>query len=564
MAKLQISPDLSLPLDAVTQTFAFLARRGAGKTYTASKLCELMLDASAQIVALDPVGVWYGLRLAADGKGKGYQVPVFGGEHGDVPLEPRAGSLIADLIVDRSISAVLDVSNFRKNERKQFVTDFAEQLFHRKKTARSPIHFFLEESQVFVPEKIYRGEERMLGAFADIVKLGRNYGIGVSLISQRPQAVSKEVLNLTECLFVLQTTGPHERKAIEEWIKEKGLDADIKAELPHLEVGYAHVWSPQWLRISKTVKIAPKKTYDASATPTLGMKAVKPKELTPVDVEEIRQAMADTVRRAEENDPAALKREIAQLKKQLQAKATPVEPKIERVEVPVLKDAQITRLEKACIRLSETGTQLVEVASEIKAAIQSLNGQRPQPAPRRTVETIKRSEPPAPPDITDKKLYPAHQRILQALAWYEAIDISPATKKQVALVAGQSAKSSSYTNNLGTLRTAGLISYPSPGMLQLTEAGRSLTEPQPRPTNRELHEKVRGLLYPAQWRIVEALIAVYPDRLSKAELAEASGQSASSSSYTNNLGFLRTLGVIDYPEPGSAVATDLLFPEGHP
>ncbi len=113
---LHLSKDLSLPIDAVTQTFAFLARRGAGKTYGASKLCEEMLGVGAQVVVLDPVGNWYGLRLGADGKSKGLAIPVFGGLRGDIPLEPGAGALVADLVVDRELSVVLDVSMFRKGD----------------------------------------------------------------------------------------------------------------------------------------------------------------------------------------------------------------------------------------------------------------------------------------------------------------------------------------------------------------------------------------------------------------------------------------------------------------
>jgi DNA helicase HerA-like ATPase len=204
---IQLSDNLSLPNDAVTQPFAFLARRGAGKSYGAMKLAEGMLDIGAQVLAIDPVGIWYSLRIAADGKGKGYDLPIFGGLHGDIPLEPGAGALIADLIVDRNISAVLDVSMFRKNERKQFATAFAEQLFHRKKQHRSPVHLFVEEAQVFVPQRTMGDEARMLGAFEDIVKLGRNFGIGVCLISQRPQSVNKDALNQTEALFVLRRSG---------------------------------------------------------------------------------------------------------------------------------------------------------------------------------------------------------------------------------------------------------------------------------------------------------------------------------------------------------------------
>jgi DNA helicase HerA-like ATPase len=47
----------------------------------------------------------------------------------------------------------------------------------------------------------------MVGIYEEIIRLGRNYGIGVSMITQRPQSVNKEVLNQTECLFVGQVNG---------------------------------------------------------------------------------------------------------------------------------------------------------------------------------------------------------------------------------------------------------------------------------------------------------------------------------------------------------------------
>src|SRR5437016_4370226 len=108
--KLHIADGLTLPLDATTQAIAWLGRRGSGKTYGATKLAELFYKAGAQFVALDPVGVWYGLRLAADRKGKGLEIPIFGGLHGDIPLEPTGGALLADVVVDRGVSAVVDVS----------------------------------------------------------------------------------------------------------------------------------------------------------------------------------------------------------------------------------------------------------------------------------------------------------------------------------------------------------------------------------------------------------------------------------------------------------------------
>ncbi len=146
LTKLHIADKLSLPLNAVTQKLAMLGRTGSGKTYGATKLAEEMLDAGAQIVALDPVGAWYGLRLAANGRDAGIAIPVFGGLHGDVPLEPSAGALIADLIVDRGISAICDVSQFEHDtEKARFGRDFAARFFYRKKSAPSAVHVFMEE-----------------------------------------------------------------------------------------------------------------------------------------------------------------------------------------------------------------------------------------------------------------------------------------------------------------------------------------------------------------------------------------------------------------------------------
>lgn len=53
MNKIQIAPDLCLPTDIITQTFAILAIRRVGKTYTASVLAEEMMKAGLPFVALN-------------------------------------------------------------------------------------------------------------------------------------------------------------------------------------------------------------------------------------------------------------------------------------------------------------------------------------------------------------------------------------------------------------------------------------------------------------------------------------------------------------------------------
>src|SRR5690242_4320069 len=86
-----------LPVDAVTQTFAAVAIRGAGKTTLAAVIAEELLKQELPLVIIDPMGVFWGLRLGLKGKAKGgYNIPIFGGAHGDLPLEPGAGVLVAE------------------------------------------------------------------------------------------------------------------------------------------------------------------------------------------------------------------------------------------------------------------------------------------------------------------------------------------------------------------------------------------------------------------------------------------------------------------------------------
>jgi hypothetical protein len=67
---LRISREFSLPAEAVSETFAILAKRGAG-TYTAAVLVDELPKAGLHVVVVDPVGVWRGLRASADGQGEG-------------------------------------------------------------------------------------------------------------------------------------------------------------------------------------------------------------------------------------------------------------------------------------------------------------------------------------------------------------------------------------------------------------------------------------------------------------------------------------------------------------
>lgn len=238
---IDLAPSVQLPLEIVTATLAILANRGGGKSAVAHRLVELMHGAGLPVVVIDIKGDWWGIRSSADGTSPGLPFYIFGGDHGDLPLEPTAGELLADLIVDDRIPAVLDLSHMSKTQARGFATAFAERLYHRN---RDPLHVVIEEADVLVPQRASAATARLLGAMEDLAKRGRQRGIGMTLCSQRAQETAKSVLDLMETVILLRTTGPRSIKAVLDWISVNADQDDTTARtvissLPSLPPGPA-------------------------------------------------------------------------------------------------------------------------------------------------------------------------------------------------------------------------------------------------------------------------------------------------------------------------------------
>lgn len=171
---LRVSDDLVLPLEIVTQTQVILAKKGAGKTYTAAVEIEEALKLEQQVVILDPTGAWWGLKSSADGLHPGYAIAIFGGEHADISLEESAGEVIATAIVAKQFSAVIDLSLFRKGQMHRFLVPFLETLY---RINRNSLLLVVDEADFAAPQKPFGEEARTLGAMQDIVRRGRIRGV---------------------------------------------------------------------------------------------------------------------------------------------------------------------------------------------------------------------------------------------------------------------------------------------------------------------------------------------------------------------------------------------------
>jgi hypothetical protein len=479
--ELKISRTVVLPTKAVTSKLAFIGQSGSGKTYAAGKFAEECLELGAQTVVIDNVGIWWGLRLAANGKSPGISIPVFGGDHADAPLNPDSGVFMAQVVAEKKFSCILDVSDFTEGEKHRWTEAFAKEFLHQKKRHKSAVMLIWEEAHEFVPEFAPKDEARMLGAMQRLIKKGRNYGVGTALISQQPQSVSKSVLNQTEILFAFKANGKHERKAIKDWVVynhvENAVESAVEA-LPELEAGECFIWSPTMLKVFERIKISKKWTFDASATPEFDEDEQTTGKLAKVDLAKISKEMQALVNKTKEENPELLKKRIVELEKELE-----MARKKAATQVRVITEKDIKDLERVLDRagqvlvpvmfaLRDVGTKLASVGYTGKlpeTAVTEALVPTPVPPPvsqqnHRPVPVIAKRLKKTPID-GEVKLVGKSVEILRILAV-----CGPMTRSALAVKAVIN-PSGTYSTYLSALRSAEYIVDVGDGLIGITESG---------------------------------------------------------------------------------------------
>lgn len=319
---LHMGEDLRFPLDLITARTTICGQTDTGKTSTAVVLVEEAKAAGAQVVIIDPSGAWWGITSSADGKRPGLDMIVMGGEHGDVPLNEHAGRAVARLVAGQGYSVVLDLDrpHFRGwGARQRFVADFLGELYE---IVRTHILIVIDEAHRFAPQNARATEDeghvaRCLGAVVDVAALARRRGLSLVVITQRLAKLHKDVLELCEVLIAHRLRGNNDRKAAQGWLDDAGEDVRaIMAAIGRLEKGVAHVSAPT-LGIEGVYPIRPKRTFDSSATVGLGSVAATPSTRSSIDLGAVRELLAETIEAVEADDPAHLRQQLADVRRQL-------------------------------------------------------------------------------------------------------------------------------------------------------------------------------------------------------------------------------------------------------
>lgn len=586
---ISLGSGLELPIDAATESFGIMGQRGSGKSNTAVVMAEDMFDAEVPWVAVDPKGDWHGIRSSADGKSPGLPVPVFGGLHGDFPLEPAAGIVVADLLVDKNITAVLDVSRFSGGELGRFLVDFCHRLFRRHQEDPHVRHVFYEEAHRYIPQMVTSATAAMKEACAKIPLEGRAFGLGSSAPTQRPARLHKDITTQFSTLVVGRIMAKQDRDAIGGWFDEQSVGKEALGTLQNLNPGEMWVLSPL-LGIFEQITVRRRRTFDSGATPKVGQAKRRPATLADIDSAAIKEALAETIEKVKADDPKELRKRIRSLERQLAERPTP--EVVVEVEVPVLAEDLVVRLEEALTpastllahvqdllaydtgddgdgrityrrvlrdggadlpRAGTAGLSRREVEGHALAAPAAVAPVVPIPAAAK--RAAKRADPPSGRDDGVPSVPRAASGAVTGMARDVLVALAqhgPLTKPKLAIIIGKSAKGGYFARVLGQLRTSGWVTDAWP--VAITAAGEdALGSWDPLPTGQALVDYWLGEVAGMGADMLKAMLDAWPNVLSKAELGEAIGKEPSGGYFARVLGRLRGLGLVEGLAPARAL-----------
>ncbi len=555
----------AIPKDALDDRLGFVGTAGSGKTYNAAASVERVLSGGGRVVIPDPLGVWWGLRIFTDGKTPSpFNVVIFGGPHGDLALNEHAGAIIGETAAKMAESCILDLSQLgTKASERRFMLAFLTALYKAKERDGEPLHVVFDEADMWAPQRLLDKEgdaAKLLGMMETVVRRGRIKGFIPWLITQRPAVLSKDVLSQIDGFVAFKLTSSQDRDAIGDWVEgqaDKGQWREIWASLPTMQRGNGIVWVPG-RGILETVAFPEKKTFDSSKTPKRGEKRQRA-ELKPLDLDKLKEKLAGVQAAAKANDPAALRFEISNLKRQIAAPPKQVAVGIdERAHIAAVtqagKDGEQRGMTATKAALAEA---LARAVAPIVSALQampekSLGGTVPprflQPAPvitsHRPIAPARVTRNIAPlQDQSNGSMSSAARKILTAI-----VQFPRSSPEKVGIISGYSSGSGHFANTLGWLRTQSYVEKGQP-LVASTEGGAALGTYEPLPTGEALLEYWCGKLEKAPRTMLRELASVYPNGMSPDELGERAGYSAHSGHFANMLGRLRTLELVERGQP---------------
>lgn len=541
---------IHIDLDELIKTRMLVqANSGGGKSFVLRALFEQTFG-RVQHLIFDTEGEFATLR----GPERPYVVAAVRG--GDVEASPHTAALLVRRLMELRSSAVFDLYDLPKAGKLLFVHNALTELMSLPHELWNPVLIGLDEIHEFAPQD---GECLARGAVEDLASRGRKRRYCLVGATQRIGKLSKDVA----------------AELLNKFIGRASLDVDVKraafelgmnpkeavAALRDLRAGQFHAYGPALSKQGLHLVVGP---MPETRPPKEGRAAAGPPP-APDKVRSVLAELADLPKEAEERVKTleALRAEVKELKRQLREAP---KAKVETKEVPVLKEAQLKRLEKLAEKLDQAVAKVAIASAELSGPLKSLTTAAPTPAkdpvPLLRVQVQAHAERPA--DQTPERqlrnplsevmrrrnLVPAVVRkvlegpgpfaglakgeraVLSAIAQHQE---AGADRAQLTVLTGY--KTSSRNTYLQRLSAGGLAAE-SGDRWFATQAGLDALGPSfvPLPTGSALRAHWLGRLPTGEATVLSCLTDAYPRWLPREAVGEATGyKSSSRNSYLQRL-----------------------------
>lgn len=230
-----------------------LATRGGGKTTAFKFIAESLMDINIPVIILDPVGKSRYLKNANPNNqnGKGYNIIVVG-KNGDVELSLDTIEEVIRVALKTRSSLVIDLFDVSIIDSwDEIVTKIMKVLLYENKSLR---HLIIEESSEWVHQE---GKKSGASVWIErLIRLSGNCKVGVSLVNQNSESLSKKVLKLCRGKILGAQDEANTIENMRKWLKKSGIqNADeISESLSSLKAGEFWVWGASEKQLVK-VKI---------------------------------------------------------------------------------------------------------------------------------------------------------------------------------------------------------------------------------------------------------------------------------------------------------------------
>jgi hypothetical protein len=192
---------ISFPLKFLYQVIFVGGKRGSGKSWTAGVMMEELNRLGLQFVCFDALNA------------HGHLSELSGIE----TIQPsRNESINMQKLINKlkkgNSSLVINLSQIPLDTQHKLVSEYCENMLETDFSGNGVMTIF-EECQDFVPQL---GRPPSFNSIVRLCKLGRAKGYGVTLISQRPAAVSKEALSQASIYMIHNVINTKDLEAVRE------------------------------------------------------------------------------------------------------------------------------------------------------------------------------------------------------------------------------------------------------------------------------------------------------------------------------------------------------------